>query len=269
VNTEQLIGTYVPTVGAAGVLAGLLIAGFKWANQSLATDIREGVSLWLLGAPSQPRASLIAARAFNAVYGANYFSRRAFVVNLAIAAMATVASAVALLLARWPMESHVWLSLGSLWLIYLLPILCFCYIKARWFSARLSQSITASRAALLLVADFMSSALIWVGWLTVLFLLPPGDNALKSPLYLLTFASNVAQSVFVGSLIPSLLVTLVAAAILARRLYLRVSPILGRVSPFLSKERIEKEPLTLIGEVFAAVVFVLVCTYGLVLRAAA
>ena len=78
-TSEQFLGQYIPTVGVAGVVAAIIIAGLKWANQSLATDLRDGVSLWILGEPGQASWSTVISRVFGSVYGRSYFSRRAVV----------------------------------------------------------------------------------------------------------------------------------------------------------------------------------------------
>jgi hypothetical protein len=49
----------------------------------------------------------------------------------------------------------------------------------------------------------------------------------------------------------------------AQKLYVNAAPLPGLASKLLNKDRIEKEPLSLIDEIFAALVFLFVCTYGL------
>lgn len=65
-----------------------------------------------------------------------------------------------------------------------------------------------------------------------------------------------------SDIFPTLLVGLVLGTVGAQKLYISTSSLLGGASKYLSKERIEKEPISLVGEVLAALVFLFVCAYG-------
>ena len=263
-TSEQLVGQYIPTVGAAGVLAGLIIVGFKWANSSVAPSLRDSVALWILGEPGQSNWSLAASRVFDALYGATYFSRRAVVVNLCVSMLATGAAVFALLARRWSLNEAVLSGLISLGFVCLLPILFASYLKARWFSRRLARGPSPLLASALLAVELLLTAFIWAAWIILLILIPPhGDNPLKGGLYFLVFVNYAAKPILLASLLPSLLIALVVAAVVARKACIRVAPFLSRASKLLSKERVEKEPLSLVGEVLAALVFMFVCVYGL------
>ena len=263
-TSEQLVGQYIPTVGAAGVLAGLIIGGFKWANASVASNLRDSVALWLLGEPGQSSWSLAASRVFDALYGAAYFSRRAVIANLSISVLATGAAVFALLARRWSLNGAVLVGIATLGFVYLLPILLASYVKARWFSRRIAQAPSTLLALALLAVDLLLTVVVWAAWLIFLVLVSPqGENFLNGGLYFLAFVGYASKPILIASLLPSLLVALVVAALIARRLCVRLAPFLGRASKLLSKERVEKEPLSLVGEVLAALVFTFVCIYGL------
>lgn len=268
-TTEQLVGQLIPTVGAAGVLAGIIIGAFKWANQSIATGLRDSVALWILGEPGQGTWSLAASRVFTALYGTEYFSRRALIANLIIAAVATASAFFALLARRWPLDQVVWLALASLGVAYLLPVLFASYLKARWFARSLAQSESTVSALAMLALDLILTALLWASWIGLLLFIPPhGDNPLKAPLHFVAFVPYAFKPVLVASLLPSLLVALVVAALATRQVCIRAAPILGRASRLFNKERVEKEPLSLVGEVLAGLVFILVSAYGFLASAA-
>ena len=125
--------------------------------------------------------------------------------------------------------------------------------------------------------DLFFTALIWIVWLSIIFVylwveneLPREDETVRSLLVFpwIVMALDAYRSVteygpvLVAPFFPSLLVGLVLATVGAQKLYVRTSSLLGGASKYLSKERIEKEPISLVGEVLAALVFLFVCAYG-------
>lgn len=276
-TSEQLFGHYIPTVGAAGFLAGLIIGGFRWANQTVALDIRDSVALWILGEPDRSSWSLVAARVFEALYGAVYFSRRALIVNFYVCIAATGYAMFTIQTqdrSDASLEQSVLVGLG---LFYVFPVLLFSYLKTRYFSRRLAAAPGTRNAVVVLVIDLFLTALIWIVWLIILSFpvlfndeLPGEAETVRALLVVpwLMMAMDGYRSateygpVLVAPFFPSLLVGLVLATLGAQKLYVSTSSLLGNASKFLSKERIEKEPISLIGEVLATLVFLFVCAYG-------
>jgi hypothetical protein len=272
---EGFAGHYIPTAGSACFLAGIIIGAFKWANQTIASDLRDSVALWILGETSNGGWPLAASQVFEALYGPSYFSRRIFIVNLCFSAIATGMAFFLLLTgpASSDEASYYIIALIMINFFYLFPVLLVSYIKARWLARNLAKAKNPLWAMAILAIDLFLTALIWAA-LIGLILLPaqtgidsPLMNLLALPFVVFSFSPEHYQDqyipIFIASWLPSILVAFVVAAIVAQRFYLGAAPLLGRASRVLSRERIEKEPLSLIGEVIAALVFIFVCAYGL------
>lgn len=276
-TSEDLFSHYIPTIGPAGVLAGLIIGGFRWANHTVALDIRDSVALWILGEPDRSSWSLAAARVFEALYGEVYFSLRALIVNLCVCIAAT---GYLMYSVQTQDRSGVGIELAiivGLALFYVLPVLLFSYLKTRYFSQRLAAAPSTRNAVVVLVIDIFLTALIWIQWLiNVSFALVVSSKLLGQdeivgtlvllPLVMMGFDTDKFaiqySTVLLAPFFPSLLVGLVLATVGAQKLYVSTSSFLGGASKYLSKERIEKEPISLVGEVLAALVFLFVCAYG-------
>jgi len=280
-TSEDLFSHYIPTIGPAGVLAGLIIGGFRWANHTVALDIRDSVALWILGEPDRSSWSLAAARVFEALYGEVYFSLRALIVNLCVCIAATgylMYSVQTQDRSGVGPEPAVIAVIVGLGLFYVFPVLLFSYLKTRYFSQRLAAAPSTRNAVVVLVIDIFLTALIWIQWLiNVSFALVVSSKLLGEveivqtlvilPLVMMglmdtdEFAIEYS-TVLLAPFFPSLLVGLVLATVGAQKLYVSTSSFLGGASKYLSKERIEKEPISLVGEVLAALVFLFVCAYG-------
>src|SRR5450631_3718072 len=100
----------------------------------------------------------------------------------------------------------------------------------------------------MLAIDLFVTAMSWVGWIGLLFLvfLTDADGKLAvfllGPLTVVAFGARQFNPIFYASFFPSLLIAFVVATIVAQKLYVGVAPLLGRASKLLSKDRIEKEP---------------------------
>ncbi len=280
-TSEDLFSHYIPTIGPAGVLAGLIIGGFRWANHTVASDIRDSVALWILGEPDRSSWSLAAARVFEALYGAVYFSRRALIVNLCVCIAATGYAMFTIQTqdrSDASLEQSVLVGLG---LFYVFPVLLFSYLKTRYFSRRLAAAPGTRNAVVVLVIDLFLTALIWTVWLIIVFfavlfndkLLGEDETVeiLRTLVVLPWLMMGLMDTdefaieystVLLAPFFPTLLVGLVLGTVGAQKLYISTSSLLGGASKYLSKERIEKEPISLVGEVLAALVFLFVCAYG-------
>jgi len=270
VAPQQLFGALIPTIGTAISVAALVIAAFRWANRSVAEDLRDSVSLWILGEPGpQTNWPYMTTALFHAMYGSKYFSRRSVGFTLICSLIAAVAGLIPFL--RLVAGHHEAIDpLGALYLLAvtfccLAPVFFITYLKARWFQRRIIRSRTELAAISLLGADLLVTALILTGLLDlVLFhfggwLLSVDELAVFA---FIAFVESLSSPVVISSAVPSVLVALAAAAGISQKLVVRVAPLLGRASRFFSKERVEREPLILIGEVLGAVVFVVICLFG-------
>lgn len=269
-TSEQFFGNYIPMVGAAGFLAGLILTGFKWVNQTVALDLRESVALWILGEPNRSSWSFTVAKIFEALYGTTYLSGRALVVNSSVCIAIT---GVVIFSSRSQFVDHDdFLILALLDVFYVIPVLFFSYLKSRWFVRRLATTNNTLRAVVILAIDLLCTGLLWTAWIGIIYFSAQFDSdgnvgIWVMPLVVISFGAYQFVPLFAAVLFPSFLIALVVATLVAQRLHVYAASFLGRVSRFLSKERIEKEPISLIGEVLAALAFIFVCAFGLLTAA--
>ena len=264
---QQLLGAQIPTIATAVSVAALVIAAFRWANRSVAEDLRDSVSLWILGEPGpQANWSRVTTTLFQVMYGPSYLSARAVGFSVGCTLIAAVAGLVPFLL----MVGEPFDPLGALYLLAvtfgcLAPVFFTTYLKARWLQRRIIRSRTEFAAIALLGADLLVTALIMTVLLNLVLFRFGGWLLAVDQLAIfafLAFVESLSSPVVISASIPSVLVALAAAAGISQRLVVRVAPHLGRASKFFSKERVEKEPLILIGEVLGALVFVAICLFG-------
>lgn len=269
---EDLLFTHFSTAGTALTLAGAIVVSFSWANKTISSDLRESVSLWLLGVPGEARLSFVMFEIVKSLFGEKLLSKRAVkalmisevILIFTILIWNTRTKATGL----FALTLDEQLTFLFFMVMFTAPIQLLGYMKSRWIFNRVNMSMGACRLTALLILDIVSQAIIFVA---VFFLLPAALSILWN---LPTFSKYLIRGeleimiqaliiIFFVALPPTLISLVAGASLFLRRTYVSITRYSGFLSRYVSQERIEKEPLKIIGEVIAAVVFLGTCALGL------
>jgi hypothetical protein len=266
----------LPIPGTAVALAALTYKIGEYLNKTVSADVRTGVSLWIRGVNPVFDWHVAALELFQRLFGKKYLSVKCLSTTLTI----TVAFGVLFFLLFGSYEepsssadiaalepNNVWRKWG--WISLLLSLLSFNLLfdylavsKSRLLlglSARLVNSIWLLGA--LLLADMVLSVCIVVSGLFVY-------SVLTSPAEYIADVSWGFETELISLALPlvhSVWMFLFVIAVLAARGIVWLGGRLSRLSKFLSDERIEKEPITLVGE-FAAALLVITAVIILIVQ---
>lgn len=262
-------------MGLAVTLCGTVYVDFAYLNRTVDQDIREEVALWLLGEVHPTPWPVLARRVFNGLFGKATWTRRGawsivvFVYFFASALFFWGNDFV--LLGRvergggWynTVDISDWFGLWSMLALFTIPPQFLLVPKSRWLLSVLGKRPVALLIPVILLEVFLTLATIFA-WQRLAKLpyrlgLPYYSELLANYHFRLdiSFVEMTASYISVSWLFIAL------AALIIRIAYVRLGRMFGIVSGVLSKERIAKEPLKLIGEAIAGLVFILVCLYGL------
>ena len=273
--------------------SGALYALFSWLNKTVSEDLRLESALWLMGEPSSTNWAKLTSSLFNEVFGPRTFRLRGaasllFVTLLVavidffwrndfvISGKVIVARDTYFTMYYWNTWRD-WLSMLLLVAVFPLPILFLMIPKTRWLLELLAKRPTAFLFPVLLaeILITVSATKVWQEILLIPFYHCPTHSTAGYCRALEPFNEFLANHFFVDLFyeplfilyyLSTICVLLVIAAVLLRLSYIALSKVFGRISPYLNRERVEKEPIKLFGETLAGLVFLVIVFIGVVGR---
>lgn len=277
---EKLLSQQISTIGLAITIAGIVIAIFKWANNTVSEEIKDNVALWILGEHRELEWNKAAVEIYKIVFGRRSWSIRSIFVVAVTTTLIGFASYVWLtkitegklaLISGGPTE---WLVVTPFLAIYSLPVALLSAAKTRFLLERIANATNLLFAASWLAIDIALYAGVAYGWFEILLGIPVSSDENTSRIYEIgdtigsVFMISVAFpltlfSALAATILPSFLGCIVFGTLAVKYAYAITSRMSGRLSNILSRQRLEKEPVLLIGEMIAGSVFLIICVMGL------
>jgi hypothetical protein len=279
---EKLLTPYVPAVGLATTLAVFVYTASQWLNKSAENDIKLRVSLWLLGGVTKTTIRIDINAIFKILFGHNLSIKRLKVVII-------LTSTISIAALIW--FDRVYLrGLNSDYIYTLYDYTAFSilimfkgstavYIAYVFIGS--INTICLNKMSGLRIYIFTLSAIVCIFFANVVIM-----NVIDAPGFL-TYKKiwtgalaerydefmfdyngliNFENPIFVASyLVPIIWIVVVWVIFLISKAASSASIIVARLSPWLSQERIEKEPIALLGEAVAGIIFILVVFVGVLL----
>lgn len=254
----------------AGKIGGtaLIYGAFRYINRTVSADIRLRIALWMLGSDAHPRWHYYIPKVFTGLFGDKIFSWKAFRVTASIALLIGMlinltvffssSNVIRVLYTELPIWG--WVALPSFLLVYNFPFEHVSLTKTRWLmNLAYHRPDSIRRFLLLLCADLTlalviaacSSIMLYWAWDWVSF----GLFRLFGPS---SFVTTVKLGYYEGrvtSVLPfvhSFWIAVSVLVLLLSRTFIWVSRRVPILTRFLNEDRVEREPITLIGEITAA-----------------
>jgi hypothetical protein len=275
---EKLLTPYVPALGLAVTLATCVYTASQWLNKSLDDDIELRVSLWLLGGITTTKSSITLNDLFNILFGKSLSIKRVAIVTILTVAISICAffwfSRVyyAGIEFEYTRDDYI----GFMILIFTKGSIAvyISYIVMELINKILLKKITVVRVSLFvvlsLVGIFMANVVI-INAIDGLDILAykkiwTGASAVAYDQFILNFNEviNFDDPIFVSwYLAPGVWIITVLAIFVISKCVSGTSFVVARVSPWISRDRIEKEPIALVGEAVAGIIFILIVLAGM------
>lgn len=270
---------YIPTVGLAVSSAVIVIAIFRWANATISPQLRDRIGLWLMGEPGAATWHVPVLTAIDRIFGTRALSLHRFV---AIIIETTLAAAGAYLWRNVYIVDRTWATMALSWselrtysailFFFAVPVQLMGWNFTIWSLHRMLPWRQFWGAICTPLVDFIALTVVYIFWNNIV-LLPRAllyGGYVKSTLlakYAAYLDDNYWVVNYVGpinilTMTPLLWVVVACAVAIAAQSARSVSIRFGKISHWLDPKRIEQEPLQLIGEITAALLFLIILAFG-------
>ena len=281
----DIIVKLVPSTLSAALAAGLVIAVFRYLNATVNERLRESVSYWILGEVPALNWREQASNLIDKFFGTHHFSWKCFVRSCLVSYILSflIFTSINSLFSHYATgrsiyepkgenlgDPRVWVVLFyTVTLISLLPDY-FSLLKTRVLLRIAARTHRRTIILLLVLIDLCLSALL----ITLsLKLFATYWEALDQFGSFFQFINNQIADhffvylvyilpIFLSAFLPSMWLYLYLISGVAVKVAFKFSKGVARLSPWLSIERIDKDPLNLIGECAGAITFAAVCLLG-------
>jgi hypothetical protein len=280
---KELLSAHLPSLGMAATIAGFIIAVTRWASATLSEDVLLRMSLWILGDAGTDKADTILTPLFLRVAGPHLSWKRLAVIliaNLCVGSSAYFWYNIFVLSESsngwtWAPDVNIdmWFAFCQLLLLASVPVQIATFWTTDLLLLKLLRRVSSFRILAFIVSEMGILLFVDTAWISAILLgYDLERHGIVAGRFLTMYADFIADNFFVINFGAPLYFTkyifsLVWISVALVFLFFKIlnsggSKVASWISIFIRRKKVEEEPIALLGEFVAALVFISIVAYA-------